>query len=520
MKNILKYTIIGFLAIGLQSCDKWLLEDSGDLMIPKNVLEFIPLLQGEAYPHTFNVDVNWLVLMTDDVEIGVFERNMANPQEGWHDRFDVVRGGEGRYAFRWDMDIEERIPDVFWTRRYRNILGANTIIANLSTMDYSEAQVGRFHFLAAQAYALRALNYFWLVNTYALPWSPENLDKPGVVLRKTPDISTEPQPRATIGAVWDFINADLKEAEEHMKLAEVSPNKHLIGPAALMLLQTRVALFQEKWDDVIRIGEAFIAEYPTIHNLNTENVNQFGSDETGAFYIFDMTRNREIIFTFGDNSRDYRFLSTAPTLAAFGFRVSITDNPGNTVTNRPLISLYEESDLRRLAYFERFPVPSGNTNRFHFPTKMGRRGTITNNRENWRTVEVYLNLAEAHAQRSTGVNAEAIRLLNVLRVNRIRTADYRDLRISNFRNKQELIEFIWNERRRELCFEEAMRWWDLRRQGMPRLERREVVSINPLMHETRVLPQGSPNYVLPIPRAEAMFNTGIINNPRVHIPSQ
>jgi hypothetical protein len=520
MKKILKHIIIGCLAIGLQSCNKWLLEDSGDLMIPQSVLEFVPLLQGEAYPHTFNADVNWFVLMTDDVEVGIFERNMANPQAGWHDGFDVLSGGEGRYAFRWDMDIEERISDNFWTRRYRNILGANTIIANLPAMDYTEAQVGRFHHLAAQAYALRALNYFWLVNTYALPWSPENLDKPGVILRETPDISTDPRQRATIGTIWEFINVDLKRAEQHMKQAEVSPNRHLIGPAALMLLQTRAALFQENWDEVIRVGAEFLRDFPAIHNLNIENENDLGAGGS-ASYIFNMARNNEIIFTFGDNERDYRFLSNALTGAAFGFRVSIHDNPDNAHANRPLISLYESGDLRRLAYFEQTALSAGHLTRFNFPTKMGRGVTNNvNNRENWRTVEVLLNVAEAYARQATTISPDAITLLNRLRANRIRTADYRDLRISNFRSRQELIEFIWDERRRELCFEEAMRWWDLRRQGMPQLVRREVVSANPTGYEIRVLPQGSPNYVLPIPRQEAMFNTGIVNNLRVQITPQ
>ena len=132
--------------------------------------------------------------------------------------------------------------------------------------------------------------------------------------------------------------------------------------------------------------------------------------------------------------------------------------------------------------------------------------------ENWRSVEVLLNLAEAYVRKSNAIDQQAIDLLNSLRRGRISTDKYVDKQIADFKNSDDLLKFIWAERRRELCFEEAMRFWDLRRQGMPEIEHRWYTSWN--NYETYTLRQGSPNYVLGIPSSELTYNTDCVDNAR------
>ena len=518
MNKISKYIIICLCTLGLTSCNKWLSDTSGDLLIPRTVTEFIPILYGEGYPRSFNADGAWIALMTDDIEMGHLERAVA--QLG-APGFDASSGGEGRRAFRWDADIEEGLIDNFWPQRYRNILGCNTIISQLPHMTYSEAQVGLYHSLAARAYTLRAYNYFCLVNVYARPWSTQNLNMPGVPLRKSPEISGDPLPRSTIGDVYKFIEEDLALAEYHMAKAEVSANKHFIGQQALLLLKTRVALFQEKWDDVIRIGEEFLKNNPAIRNLNALREDELGLTGATFPFMFDLAGNPEIVFTFGNASTSYNNLSDI-AYYEFGFKVSRPVDPGHPnypAPNVPLMSLYEENeyfDLRRLAYFRRDERDAiGNLTRFQYYYPMKYKSASNGYRENWRTVEVYLNVAEAYARRATGVSEEAIELVNALRANRIRTETFIVKTVSNFANKEALVQFIWDERRRELCFEEHHRWWDLRRQGMQELEHREFISTTE--YEVYILPEGSPNWVLEIPRSESLINDRIVGNNRVQI---
>lgn len=518
MNKISKYIVIALCTIGFASCNKWLSDTSGDLLIPRSVTEFVPLLYGEGYPRSFNDDGAWIALMTDDIGMGFLEHT----HDAEYVSFDAASGGEGRRAFRWDADIEEGITDMFWVRRYQNILGCNTIIVRLPHMLYTEAQVGLYHSLAARAYTLRAYNYFCLVNLYAMPWSPQNLNMPGVVIRTSPEITGEPIARSSIEEVYKLIEADLTLAEYHMARAEVSANRHFIGPQALMLLQTRVALFQEKWDDVIQVGERFLANNPAIRNLNAMGPeNELGLGDAAFPFMFDLNNNPEIVFTFGNTNTSYNHLSTPTFNAGFGFRVSRPVPPGHPnypSPNVPLMSLYEQDeyfDLRRLVYFRRNMPITGNVTTFHYHYPMKYKSSSAGYRENWRTVEVYLNVAEAHARRSSGVSEEAIELLNTLRINRIRTTTFKPKTAADFANKEALVQFIWDERRRELCFEEHHRWWDLRRQGMRQLEHREFVSN--IEFDVYILPQGSPNWVLEIPRSEVLFNDRIVGNNRVYI---
>lgn len=512
MKKIL--INIGFLILVLSqtSCDDFLKEDSGDLLIPKSVEDFIPVLYGEGYPKKFNSDVDWFKLMTDDVEMGPLDRD---PNNDYAEGVDNLSGGDGRQAYIWSKDIEEKITDYNWNSRYENILGCNTIIDALPTMVCPAQDTGKYNFLAAQAYALRAYHYFCLINSYALPWAPENLDKLGVIIRTTPQIQVMPRERSTIGEVYDLINEDLITAEKYTLNAEVSGNKHLMSPIAIKLLATRVALFQEKWDEVITKGTEFLAQNSFILDLNSIDESKMGTSSYSDFTMLDLSQNNEIVFTFGSSSSNYNYLSGVGGIFALGFRVSYSDD-------NSLIKCYGESDLRRKAFFKQdvfkagwpsLGIPDEITCYNNEPIKYKGKGGY---RENWRTVEVVLNLAEAYARKSEDISQDAIDLLNQLRVNRIK--EYQNLQVSDFPTKQDLVKFIWDERRRELCFEEAIRFWDLRRQGMPQLIHKYYG--DETSFETYTLKQGSPNYVLAIPRAETSNNYLVTSNERDVINAQ
>ena len=84
--------------------------------------------------------------------------------------------------------------------------------------------------------------------------------------------------------------------------------------------------------------------------------------------------------------------------------------------------------------------------------------------------------------------------------------------MADFKNSDDLLKFIWAERRRELCFEEAMRFWDLRRQECRKSNTDGIL----LGIITKLIPlrQGSPNYVLGIPSSELTYNTDCVDNAR------
>ena len=73
--------------------------------------------------------------------------------------------------------------------------------------------------------------------------------------------------------------------------------------------------------------------------------------------------------------------------------------------------------------------------------------------------------------------------------------------------QETLLETIWNERRREFCFEEQ-RWFDLRRTTRPAMTHYGLVK------DPAVLEKDDPRYVLQIPQKELNVNPEIGANPR------
>ncbi len=522
--NIFRYSgkiLLGALIV--TGCSDYLKEDSGDLLIPKKVEEYSPMLYAEGYPSEFNDDVAWFKLMTDDVESGRLEIDSLG--ETYLDKdgnaFDILEGGEGKQAYTWNVDIEEKLTDNFWNARYENILACNIVIDALPTMEVQDS--GKFNHLAGQAYALRAYNYWCLVNTYAVPYAEENMEKAGVILRTTPQVDIQARKRSTLRETYKLINEDFEKAEKYMEGSTAADNIHLLTKPAVWLLGSRIALFQENWDEVIRLGELFMESNAAVYDLNSVDPELLTNiNDSKGFCMMDGLVNPEIVFTFGNSSYMYDFL--AITLSGYsyglGFRPSVE-------AENSLLKSYEEGDLRLQAYFksdkpgetDKWGFYTEATYNYQYPIKYRRRystGAEKPNEklfhENWRSVEVLLNLAEAYVRKSNAIDQQAIDLLNSLRRGRISTDKYVDKQMADFKNSDDLLKFIWAERRRELCFEEAMRFWDLRRQGMPEIEHRWYTSWN--SYETYTLRQGSPNYVLSIPSSELTYNTDCIDNAR------
>lgn len=526
MKKFVRIYIRLFLGVLLcTGCNDYLKEDSGDLLIPGKVEEFLPMLYREGFPRNFNEEVAWLYLMTDDVEMGQLELDPAEDTYKTRDvnSLDGMEAGDGEEPYKWEREMTN-CSDNFWDARYENILACNLVIDALPEMEYVEQDSGLYNFLAAQAYAMRAYHYWCLVNSYALPWSTENLEQPGVIIRTEPQINIRARERSSIREVYELINEDIELAEKYIKKAVFDGNIHRLSEPAILLLASRIALFQEDWDEVIRTGKEFLDQKSVIFDLTAQDTSLFGKKSSSeCFTMMNGVVNKEVVFTFGSGSYyPYNYLSWTGAWYGLGFR------PSHSVEGS-LIGSYEEGDWRKLAYFlkdvpgkkaeywwEDDKLPEYN---YHYPVKyrqLSQSGAEKPSEkllhENWRSVEVMLNLAEAYTRKNNSVTKDALDLLNNLRRCRIDPALYTDKTMADFPNGAALLKFIWDERRRELCFEEAMRFWDLRRQGMPELKHRWYSSWD--TYETYTLPQGSRNYVLPIPKSELNYNNACYNNDR------
>ncbi|MGZ2370018.1 RagB/SusD family nutrient uptake outer membrane protein [Ancylomarina sp. YFZ004] len=108
-----------------------------------------------------------------------------------------------------------------------------------------------------------------------------------------------------------------------------------------------------------------------------------------------------------------------------------------------LVSLYDENDIRREAYFDEDMKV----------TKWKPNWTVSNKVQFWRVADLHLIAAEAYAR--AGENELAENYLNTFKQSRI--PDY-----TTYEGGDVLGEIL-NERRKEFCFEFGRRWTDLKR---------------------------------------------------------
>ncbi len=489
-----KLLYIFFTILIFTSCNDYLKETADDLFIPVNVSDFSALLIGETVCTNYDRDLEFTHVFTDDVM-------MLCPWPGspWPLLIDEIVFD----IFKWPADYQlYSITDNNYSNRYKNIRGCNVVINAIPTMEGSQ---GDIDLLEAQARTLRAYFFFNLINLYAKPYNVTTADTdPGVIMYLDGGVTAETFERSTVQEVWDQINIDLTTALEKYETATLCTNNFMINKYATLLMATRVALFQERWDDVITYGNLYLQGKSDLYNLNT--VTKFGYK---YFNIIDPINNPEVVYNFGKNSTssyNLNYFSSSMLSAYFGQQYALSEG-----IEGALIDCYEDEDLRLKTHMIDGPpyCPGGKW----YSTSVGKGFPNA-----WRTPEVYLSVAEALVQRNTGGDIqEALDLVNTLRQNRIEASSYTPKTYGDFGdNTDELLAFVREERRKEFAFEEAMRFWDLRRQGMPQLTH---VFLNAQGDpSTYVLPQGSPNYTLLIPESEISFNDVIEQNERENIP--
>ena len=494
--------IIPFWAILLfpmSSCKKFLEQASQDLIRPVTIAHYKELLQGESY-FKGTSSSNWIVeTMTDNLTA----IELTLPANS-----DYAPLRSARFAYRWDADIENpegTYEDEMFKEIYRNILGANSCLQELDKASGTEEERA---VVKGQAFFSRAYGYFLLANLYAQAYNearPGDLCVP-LILETTPSLKR--YNRATIKEVWGLISSDIDQSVTLLAGDKDKGSFLEINYKAALLLAARIALFMGDYDKSISYGEKLLAIHPALRNITgiTRSPQLNSWNFLGASDLFfKYANNPEILFTF--SRLDSFFEESDPKNYTMGFtgEVSATFSASVNVPGA-LIDLYTPSD-KRLKYWFSPPVgPAGGyySRESWVPAKASNQDGCQT-AIYMRSGEAYLILAEAYARKNNPDNARAIDLLNTLRSYRIE--GYTNLTPTDFPDQQAFIQFIWDERRRELCFEELHRWWDLRRIGQPAI--RHVY-----FGKTYQLNAKDPAYLLNFPKAELAFNPGLIPNIR------
>ncbi len=500
MKKMKRYLILILCVLLFNSCGKFLEEFSQDLAYAESCADLDEILIGNGYmeqPEGFakasiygNGYYPYIHVMDDDVIMTVFKK------DGITDLINEMVPYKNFYDWSDQLTInpktDEEWEDKDWEKMYSHIAYLNVIIAHVKK--FSHDSVETRNRVEGEARFLRGAYYYLLTNLYANPYVKESASSDmGVPLNLTEDIVDEYYKRNSMEECYRVIVEDLKVAADKLK-GVTQPTIYRVNELAARILLSRVYLYMGEWQLALDECQKALA----LEGVELMDLKSFQGREKER-YVLD-NKNPEIVFTQGYSATNtfYDQMSYF-CICTFG-------------GSEDLISLYNRfeeqqiKDLRLDAFFEVIGDEQ---------YKMSKVGEKVYDCFVIRSAELYLNKAEAEAMLD---KAEAIQTIKTLLNNRFEGGipDIDGL------SGKDLVSFIRDERRRELCFE-AHRWFDLRRYAVsPKYPEKKSIrhtayDIKGKLEGDYVLkPYGEdPAWVLPIPGYEIVYNQGnLVDNPQ------
>lgn len=499
-------------------CHDFLERSAQNLIVPTTVEHYKEVLQGEAYFKDLYNQTRWVLFMTDDAEF----------QEGYsrYSNYDGTADNISYYgdAYTWQAEIEnDYFTDGAYLYLYKQVKVSNICIEGALNAEGEEEEREE---LLGQAYFTRAMAYFYLANLYSQAYNEASPDDLSVPLVLDPNITTNSPNRATISEIWGQITTDIEAALSNLE-DKSTYDIYTIGYDAALVLATRIYLFMEDWDNAIKYGELLLSRNPDLMDITNETMAADGYNSDSDVSNFIRASNPEIIWNFNTaptssgSTNTYYGLFYSYGTAYNGYWLA-TSSQSSYSGQKTLIEMYDADETaktgdRRLLYW--FVLPTRLTSSYYVNNYNTYRPLKYDSYDDGlmqclRTGEVYVSLAEAYARRNNGGDdVQAVNYLNQLRQTRINP--YTALSVSDFASNEELVEFCWDERRRELCFEELHRWWDLRRQGQKRLiHRYNYGGTSGNSFVTFTLEEHDPAYVLNFPMDERELTPSLVPNTR------
>ena len=375
-------------------------------------------------------------------------------------------------------------PNGLWKYNYEGIKRLNIAIELLTKPDIETITgiaAARKNQLLGEAYFLRSFYYFSLITNFG--------DVPLIVAPvKTYQEAFEVAVRADKNLVWDKIKADLVLAKGLLPSTKYpsSSEKWRVSKGAVIALQAKAALYNQKWPEVI----SFITELETLgfYSLNSNYFSSFNTEFT----------DNEVIFAYDHQTNQTpRKGNGICAPLDWGFFAPSTD----------FLNAFEPNDPRKLYTVD---VPNKNVNKMLGSLNGTNKGNddAPNNKIYIRFADVLLWKAEAYNE--TGNYTGAIAIINQIRA-RARTTvtatggtppagTLPDRPAST--DKAAIKGWLISERRLELGFENQ-RMLDLKRWG--------IAKAVMIAHGKNFLDK---HLLYPIPQGEIDASAGLlIQNP-------
>ena len=479
MSKIYMPLIAGLLSLLFGGCSDFLEGKSQDEVIVTTTSDYSELLMGAGYPETVGSSLYSIIsYLDDDVDFP-----LSTVQSNF---YPTTRDDDYFARHTWQPDLYEQgsgteVTATTYYKLYQKIMGCNAVLDGIDEALGAQEERSR---VKAEALALLAFYYFILVNIYGQPY---NYDKEalGVPLKLTAVLEDVGKPRNTVAEVYDQILTDLTRSEELFTPLKVNNNDYRINLPSVQILLSRVYLFMEEWEQA-----AEAATRAMKHGIYLADLTTITEDNAFRIICYDPNGGTsEVVWSFGG------------TLWNGSMPNNVTPGPSDAFLN--LCSL-NSADCRfgEKGFFLRPRKNEGSDDITGY--KIFYTENLYGPFQALRMSEAYLNRAEANAQLGGTHLQEALNDLNELR----------SKRIEGYVSENDvtgLLENIRKERRLELCFT-GLRWFDLRRYGMPAITHYfKETQLSPVMRYT--LQEKDPMYTLPIPNSILLQNNYLESNP-------
>ncbi len=482
-------------------------------------------------------------ILTDDVETYQTFVPQINPGETWYNDTHLLHG---LYTWQPNWSSREGLGDhkvaLMYTDIYKKLVYANSVL------DYVDKVKGTDEmkkYVTAQALSLRAFYYLNLVNMFGVPYTSDP-DGPGVPIRTTGERENRKMTRNTVAEVYDLIESDLIEAVELFEALPETYHYRLHRPSLPMtlLVLARTYLYMENWEQAELFASKLIREWPSFKMLSSVKLVEDGytnvapGAETSTsvevrtaqkFYDkFKSTENPDVIWPYGSATDAANVTGTE--VSTFGLSEQsmprVVKNGANMtllLASPSLVDSFDPDDLRLHTYLVRNPFHepdysiAGSTfdpaklkyrayAKMDMPTVHGSLLPLkdaNNFGYALRITEAYLILAEAQAMQPAKQDEALGTLANIWDNCFVGGAAAAP---DSYKNGN-VIDLVRAERRRELCFE-SLRWFDLRRWGMKKIEHKWI-DVQRGTPQTFVLEAGDPGFTLPTPQYLIQKNTDL-----------
>ncbi len=326
----------------------------------------------------------------------------------------------------------------FYTQAYSVIYSANNVLENVDNV--TNAKVTQLNRIKADAYTIRAMAHFDLVRVFAQDYSNSpTANHRGIVIKiKNTDSIASFNTYSTVKQVYDQVLSDLDTAIAlYAASVDIYPSgssQTWLSANAANALKARVCLYKGDYTQAYNLSTTIIksGKYPLLTTSNYDA--SWSKKNISSESIFELAFGAGT----GGGYGDY-FNFTIPQTLYAQFATS-NDLIGNGV-------LFDPADVRGHNFLFKDTTIAGRT--YSFSSKYFGTADSTNNIKVIRASELYLIAAESAVQ-SDPINglSTAATYLNAIRTRANPNATY-----FTAASKQAMLDEIFNERRRELCFE-------------------------------------------------------------------